>query len=118
MNWKGKKVLVTGACGFIGSHLVEYLVEKGANVRAFVYYNSFGNWGWLESVSEETKNAIEIISGDIRSQDSIRRAVNGSETIFNLAALIAIPYSYISPASYVDTNIQGYFKCDASSIGF
>ncbi len=107
MNWEGKNVLVTGACGFIGSHLVEYLVHKGANVRAFVYYNSFGNQGWLESVSNETKNAIEIISGDIRAQDSVRNAVNGSETIFHLAALIGIPYSYISPTAYVSTNIQG-----------
>ena len=118
MNWKGKKVLVTGACGFIGSHLVEYLVQKGANVRAFIYYNSFGNWGWLESVSEETKNAIEIISGDIRSQDSIRSAVNGSEMIFNLAALIAIPYSYISPTSYVDTNIQGTLNVMQAALDF
>ena len=107
MNWEGKKVLVTGACGFIGSHLVEHLVDKGAKVKAFVYYNSFGNWGWLEALSDKKKDPIEIISGDIRSEDSVRKAVYDTEIIFNLAALIAIPYSYISPNSYIQTNVIG-----------
>jgi len=107
VNWKGKIVLVTGACGFIGSHLVEHLLDSGADVRAFVYYNSFGNWGWIDTLPEEKKHAIKIITGDIREPYSVRDAVKGVDIVFNLAALIAIPYSYVSPASYVRTNIDG-----------
>lgn len=102
-----KKVLVTGADGFIGSHLVESLIEKGYGVKAFTYYNSFGNWGWLDTLNSSIKNQIEIFSGDIRDPNGVREAVKGTEQIFHLAALIAIPFSYHSPDSYVDTNIKG-----------
>ncbi|MHC1783142.1 MAG: GDP-mannose 4,6-dehydratase [Anaerolineaceae bacterium] len=105
MNWKGKKVLVTGAGGFIGSHLVEALVEMGAEVRAFVHYNALGSWGWLDTSS--LKNSIEVFAGDICDRDSVSSAVKGRKVIFHLAALIAIPYSYHAPASYVRTNIEG-----------
>jgi len=107
MKLKGKKILVTGACGFIGSHLVEELLEQGADVKAFVYYNSFNNWGWLDNLEKQIKENIEIISGDIRSQDSMKDAVRSSDIVFNLAALIAIPYSYLSPSSYFKTNVEG-----------
>ncbi|MDE2027164.1 MAG: NAD-dependent 4,6-dehydratase LegB [Candidatus Omnitrophica bacterium] len=100
-----KKVLVTGAGGFIGSHLVEKLVERGCQVRAFVRYNSSSSWGWLEESG--CKNEVEIISGDIRDTDLVRCAVRGVDTVFHLAALIGIPYSYISPEAYVETNIKG-----------
>lgn len=101
------KVLVTGADGFIGSHLVEYLVEKGYKVKAFVFYNSFNSYGWLDSCNPELLNQIEIISGDIRDYNGVANAMKGCEIVFHLAALIAIPYSYYSPESYVDTNIKG-----------
>lgn len=101
------KALVTGADGFIGSHLVEYLIEKGYNVKAFTYYNSFNNWGWLDSLSKEKLKEIEIFPGDIRDNNGVRKAINGVEEVFHLAALIAIPFSYYSPDSYVDTNIKG-----------
>ncbi|MFC2091742.1 NAD-dependent 4,6-dehydratase LegB [Elusimicrobiota bacterium] len=104
---KKKKIFVTGAGGFIGSHLVEALVEKGCNVCAFVHYNSFGRWGWLDYVEKEVRDSIEIISGDIRDPYGVKRAMQDSEVVFNLAALIGIPYSYYSPDSYVDTNIKG-----------
>ena len=104
---KMKKVLVTGADGFIGSHLVESLIEKGHEVRAFVYYNSFGNWGWLDTLEKNQLNHIEIFSGDIRDPNGVRTAMRGMDTVFHLAALIAIPFSYHSPDSYVDTNIKG-----------
>ena len=107
MILSGKKVLVTGADGFIGSHLVEALVLLGCQVRAFVYYNSFNNWGWLENIPAETLKSIEIIAGDIRDQDRVHEAVQGCDVVFHLAALIGIPYSYHSPRSYVDTNITG-----------
>lgn len=99
------KVLVTGAGGFIGSHLSESLVKKGHRVKAFIRYNSRNCWGWLEK--SPYKDNIEIISGDIRNYDSVKNAVRGVETVFHLAALISIPYSYSSPDSYVDTNIKG-----------
>ena len=102
-----KNILVTGADGFIGSHLVEELILKGYNVKAFVYYNSFNSWGWLDSLSKELLNELEVFSGDIRDPNGVRTAVKGIDTIFHLAALIAIPYSYHSPDSYVDTNIKG-----------
>jgi NAD dependent epimerase/dehydratase len=100
-------VLVTGADGFIGSHLVEKLIEEGKKVKAFVYYNSFNSWGWLDSFPKEKLNEIEIFAGDIRDPNGVRNAINGVDMIYHLAALIAIPYSYHSPDSYVDTNIKG-----------
>lgn len=102
-----KKVLVTGADGFIGSHLVELLVDEGYDVRAFVFYNSFNTWGWLDSFPKEKLNKIEIFAGDIRDPNGVREAMKGVDTVFHLAALIAIPFSYHSPDSYVDTNIKG-----------
>jgi len=98
-------VLVTGAGGFIGSHLTERLVELGARVRAFVHYNSLGTWGWLEYSPQ--KNEVEVIAGDICDRDRVREAVQGVDVIFNLAALIGIPYSYHAPISYVRTNVEG-----------
>ncbi len=102
-----KKVLVTGADGFIGSHLVESLLEKGYEVKAFTYYNSFNTWGWLDHFPKEKLNEIEVFSGDIRDPNGVRTAAKGVDGIFHLAALIAIPFSYHSPDSYVDTNIKG-----------
>ncbi len=101
------KVLVTGADGFIGSHLVETLVRSGIPIRAFVLYNSFNSWGWLDHVPEDIKENIEIFSGDIRDPFGVKKAMEGCEAVLHLAALIAIPYSYHSPATYVSTNIQG-----------
>jgi len=101
------KILVTGADGFIGSHLTEELVKQGYEVRAFVFYNSFNSWGWLDSFPEEIKNKIEIFAGDIRDPNGIRVAMESCDTVFHLAALIGIPFSYHSPDSYVDTNIKG-----------
>lgn len=102
-----KTVLVTGADGFIGSHLVEKLIDEGHKVKAFVYYNSFNSWGWLDSFPKEKLSQIEIFTGDIRDSNGVRTAVKGVDTIYHLAALIAIPYSYHSPDSYVDTNVKG-----------
>ncbi len=102
-----KNILITGADGFIGSHLTEELVKQGYNVKAFVYYNSFNSWGWLDTLPEEIKNKIEIFSGDIRDPNGVRIAMEGCDTVFHLAALIAIPFSYHSPDSYVDTNVKG-----------
>jgi dTDP-glucose 4,6-dehydratase len=102
---KGKRVLVTGAGGFIGSHLAEALVESGANVRAFVHYRGNGSWGWLDRSSH--RNHIDVVAGDISDRDSVAAATRGVEVIFHLAALIGIPYSYQAPASYVRTNIEG-----------
>ncbi len=101
------KVFVTGADGFIGSHLVEALIKKGYSVRAFCLYNSQGSWGWLDTLSIDIKSKIEVILGDVRDPLSVRQGMVGCDTVFHLAALIAIPYSYIAPSSYVDTNIQG-----------
>ena len=102
-----KKILVTGADGFIGSHLTEELVKQGYEVRAFVFYNSFNSWGWIDSFPEKIKNKIEIFAGDIRDPNGVRVAMEGCDTVFHLAALIGIPFSYHSPDSYVDTNIKG-----------
>ncbi|MHC4445983.1 MAG: GDP-mannose 4,6-dehydratase [Planctomycetota bacterium] len=105
MNLRGKRVLVTGAGGFIGSHLTERLAEVGANVRALVHYNALGTLGWLDN-SPIVKD-IEVIAGDVCDRDSVRRAVEGVGIVFHLAALIGIPYSYHAPTSYVRTNIEG-----------
>ena len=102
-----KKVLVTGADGFIGSHLTESLLEKGYEVKAFAYYNSFNTWGWLDSLPKEKLDQIEVFTGDIRDPNGVREAMKGVDGVFHLAALIAIPFSYHSPDSYVDTNIKG-----------
>ena len=107
MNLEGKQILVTGADGFIGSHLVEKLVDRGFNVKAFVYYNSFNSWGWLDSLPVEKLAKVEIFSGDVRDPNGVRTAMKGCQVVFHLAALIAIPYSYHSPDSYVDTNVKG-----------
>lgn len=101
------KVLVTGAGGFIGSHLVERLVADGADVRAFVEYDSRGSWGWLDSADPAVVEAIDVIAGDIRDAHAVRQAMGGCDTVFHLAALIGIPYSYLAPESYVQTNVTG-----------
>ena len=102
-----KKILVTGADGFIGSHLTELLVNEGYDVRAFVCYNSFNSYGWLDKCSDDIKNKIDIFCGDIRDPNGVRVAMKGIDLVFHLAALIAIPFSYHSPDSYVDTNVKG-----------
>ncbi|SFO97700.1 NAD dependent epimerase/dehydratase, LLPSF_EDH_00030 family [Variovorax sp. OK605] len=107
MQLKGKKVLVTGADGFIGSHLVEALIAQGCDVRAFVYYNSFSSWGWLDTLPQELIRNLDVFSGDIRDPNGVFEAMKGCDVVFHLAALIAIPFSYHSPDSYVDTNIKG-----------
>lgn len=101
------KVLVTGADGFIGSHLTEELVKKGYQVKAFVNYNSFNNWGWLDILPDEIMKHVEIFQGDIRDPNGVREALKKCDAVFHLAALIAIPFSYHSPDAYVDTNIKG-----------
>ena len=103
-----KNILVTGAGGFIGSHLTELLVKKGYNVKAFVHYNSNNNWGWLDK--SEVKDSVEVITGDIRDFDSVKSAAKSNDTIFHLAALIGIPYSYVSPMAYIKTNIEGTYN--------
>ena len=100
-------ILVTGADGFIGSHLTETLVRQGYNVRAFVYYNSFNSWGWLDQCAEDVKGRFEVIPGDIRDPHGVKAAMTGCDAVVHLAALIAIPYSYHSPDTYVDTNVKG-----------
>ena len=107
MKLKGKKILITGADGFIGSHLSEFLAGKGHNVRGFVCYNSFNSWGWLDSLPAKTLSQIEVVPGDIRDSHGVESAMKGCDLVFHLAALIAIPFSYHSPDSYVDTNIKG-----------
>ncbi|MFT4847967.1 MAG: NAD dependent epimerase/dehydratase [Sediminicola sp.] len=104
---KDKKILVTGADGFIGSHLVEELINQGAKVKAFCYYNSFNSWGWIDSLPSHVKDQIDIFTGDIRDPNGVRAALKGMDIVFHLAALIAIPFSYHSPDSYIDTNIKG-----------
>ena len=107
MNLKNKKILVTGADGFIGSHLTEELIGRGHNVRAFVLYNSFNSWGWLDHSEPDIKKNIDIFAGDVRDPHGVKQAMKGCDVIFHLAALIGIPYSYHSPDTYVDTNIKG-----------
>jgi NAD dependent epimerase/dehydratase len=107
MQLKGKKILVTGADGFIGSHLTEQLVRDGHDVRAFVYYNSFNSWGWLDESDPELRRSLDVFAGDIRDPNGVRQAMRGCDVVLHLAALIAIPYSYHSPDTYVDTNVKG-----------
>jgi len=104
-SWQGRRVLVTGADGFIGSHLAERLAAEGARVRAFVWYNSFGRWGWLDD--SPVRDALEVVAGDVTDAEFVRGAVADCEVVFHLAALIAIPYSYSAPRSYVRTNVEG-----------
>ncbi|MFA4133399.1 MULTISPECIES: NAD-dependent 4,6-dehydratase LegB [unclassified Brevibacillus] len=107
MDFKNKKILVTGADGFIGSHLVEELVRQGIDVRAFVMYNSFNSWGWLDHSPKSVIDNLEVFSGDIRDPYGVKTAMKDCDIVFHLAALIAIPYSYHSPDTYVDTNVKG-----------
>jgi NAD dependent epimerase/dehydratase len=107
LDLRGKKVTVTGADGFIGSHLVEALVAHGATVRAFVYYNSFGTWGWLDTVPKEILGQVDVMMGDVRDANFVRESLTGADAVMHLAALIGIPYSYVAPDTYVDTNIRG-----------
>ena len=102
-----KKVMVTGADGFIGSHLTQQLIHEGYDVTAFCLYNSFGSWGWLDSIPKEEKAALKVVMGDVRDPNGVRTSMKGIDTVFHLAALIAIPFSYHSPDTYVDTNIKG-----------
>lgn len=102
-----KSVLVTGADGFIGSHLTEELVKRGNKVKAFAYYNSFNTWGWLDTLPKEIMNEVEVFTGDIRDPNGVREALKGMDEVYHLAALIAIPFSYHSPDTYVDTNVKG-----------
>lgn len=113
MEFSGKRALVTGADGFIGSHLTEYLIERGYRVRALSYYNSFNYWGWLENIPK--CNNLEIISGDVRDSSFCKEVTKDIDVIFHLAALIAIPYSYIAPETYIDTNVKGTLNiCQAA----
>ncbi len=102
-----KRILVTGADGFIGSHLTEELVKKGHKVKAFAYYNSFNSWGWLDTLPKEIMKEVEVFTGDVRDPNGVRESMKGMDEVFHLAALIAIPFSYHSPDTYVDTNIKG-----------
>lgn len=107
MELRGRRVLVTGAEGFIGSHLTERLVDIGAEVTALVQYNSFNNWGWIDTFDKRVKDSLNVVTGDIREYDGMKRIIKGQDVVFHLAALIAIPYSYLSPMAYVRTNVEG-----------
>ncbi len=107
MRWQGKKVLVTGAGGFLGSHLAEALANRGAKVRALVHYNSRNDWGLLELLPPQVKENLEVVAGDITDPSGMTRMVAGCEIVFHLAALIGIPYSYVAPAHYVAVNVTG-----------
>ena len=100
-----EKILVTGADGFIGSHLTEELVKQGFDVKAFSLYNSFNTWGWLDTLPQDIMENVEVFTGDVRDPNGVREAMKGTDAVFHLAALIAIPFSYHSPDAYVDTNI-------------
>ncbi len=106
-EWRDKKILVTGADGFIGSHLTETMIQQGYDVRAFVMYNSFNSWGWLDHAPDDIKSALDVFAGDIRDPHGIKTAMQGCDAVLHLAALIGIPYSYHSPDTYIDTNIKG-----------
>lgn len=107
MDLRGRRVVVTGADGFIGSHLTEALVAHGCEVTAFVYYNSFNSWGWLDTVPADTLAGVKVFAGDVRDPNGVREALKGADAVFHLAALIGIPFSYHSPDSYIDTNVKG-----------
>jgi NAD dependent epimerase/dehydratase len=107
MKLDGKRILVTGADGFIGSHLTEYLIRRGCDVRAFVQYNSLGAWGWLDAIAPDLRRDLDVFAGDIRDPYGVRTAMTGCDVVLHLAALIAIPYSYHSPQTYVETNVLG-----------
>src|SRR6476660_4949354 len=107
VKWRGKRVLITGAGGFIGSHLTERLKAEGAQVRAFCLYDSQGFLGWLDKISSETRDNLDVVLGDIRDGRLVEKACNDIDVIFHLAALIAIPYSYLATESFIDTNIRG-----------
>lgn len=107
MILKGKRVLVTGSDGFMGSHLTEALLEEGCRVKAFIYYNAFNSWGWLDSLPREKLNGMEIFAGDVRDPNGVRTAAKDVDIVFHLAALIGIPFSYHSPDSYIETNVRG-----------
>jgi dTDP-glucose 4,6-dehydratase len=113
-----KNVLVTGADGFIGSHLAETLVRRGYNVRAMVLYNSFDSWGWLDESPREIRDAIDVVAGDVRDNGFVRSAMKGQDAVMHLAALIAIPYSYAAPQSYVDVNVTGTLNIVAAARDF
>ena len=117
MKLKDKKILVTGSEGFIGSHLVETLLKCGCRVRAFVYYNAFNTWGWLDSFDKKKLDRIDIFTGDVRDPNGTRKAMSGIDIVFHLAALIGIPFSYHSPDSYVDTNIKGTLNILQAAMG-
>ena len=107
MDLEEKNILITGSDGFVGSHLVERLLEENCNIRAFVFYNSSNKWGWLDSLEKEQLNKINVIAGDIRDYNMVNKTVKGVDIVCHLAALIGIPYSYIAPESYIDTNVKG-----------
>ena len=109
MNKIPGKILVTGADGFIGSHLVEALISEGCDVRALVFYNSFNSWGWLDDVCDNVKKEVEVFPGDIRDFELISEAIKPCNKIIHLAALIAIPYSYQTPRSYIETNVLTFY---------
>lgn len=107
MKLSSKKILITGADGFIGSHLTEYFLRLGYDVRAFVFYNSFNSWGWLDQLDPSLKKSIDVFAGDIRDPYAVRKALQGCQVVFHLAALVGIPYSYYAPNNYVETNVKG-----------
>lgn len=107
MNWKSKRVLITGAAGFIGSHLTEQIVKSGARTRCFIRYNSRNDWGYIEYLSKEVKDHLEIVTGDLKDNDAVNKAIKKCDVVFHLGALIAIPYSYVHPLDFVQTNVIG-----------